>query len=53
MEGWKLEWKGRMMPEMILMPNGQVLIINGAGSGYAALHIVKDPVGVSNADHAV
>ncbi|KAK7467493.1 hypothetical protein VKT23_004547 [Stygiomarasmius scandens] len=54
-KGWEVETmpEGRMMPEMILMPNGQVLIINGAGSGYAALHIVKDPVGVSNADHAV
>jgi len=41
-----------MMPEMILMPNGQVVIINGAQTGYAALNTVKDPIGnFSNADN--
>jgi len=54
-KGWEVETmpEGRMMPEMIMMPNGQVLIINGAGTGYAALNSVGDPVGSSNADHAV
>lgn len=52
--GWELEQmlEGRMMPEMILLPNGQIVIINGAQSGYAAFGTVKDPVGnVSNSDH--
>ncbi|KAK7451030.1 hypothetical protein VKT23_012705 [Stygiomarasmius scandens] len=54
-KGWEVETmpEGRMMPEMIMIPNGQVLIINGAGTGYAAVNSVGDPVGSSNADHAV
>lgn len=54
-KGWVVEHmlEGRMMPEMVLLPDGTVLIINGAGSGYAALNGVKDPVGHSNADHPV
>jgi hypothetical protein len=54
--GWVVErmLEGRMMPEMILLPNGQVLITNGARTGYAALGSVGDPVdGQSNADNAV
>jgi len=53
-KGWEVErmLEGRMMPEMILLPNGQVVIINGAQTGYAAFGSVRDPVGnVSNADH--
>ncbi|KAJ7241455.1 glyoxal oxidase precursor [Mycena rebaudengoi] len=44
--GWVVErmLEGRMMPEMILLPNGQVLITNGARTGYAALGSVGDPV---------
>lgn len=52
--GWELErmLEGRMMPDMVLMPNGQVLIINGAQTGYAAINTVKDPIGnLSNADN--
>jgi len=52
--GWEIErmLEPRMMPEMILLPNGQVVIINGAQTGYAALGTVKDPIGnSSNADH--
>ncbi|KAJ3717702.1 glyoxal oxidase N-terminus-domain-containing protein [Lentinula raphanica] len=54
-KGWILERmpEGRMMPEMVLMPNGQVLIINGAGTGYAAYQSVNDTIGNSNADHPV
>ncbi|KAK7026578.1 hypothetical protein R3P38DRAFT_3191743 [Favolaschia claudopus] len=44
--------EGRMMPEMILLPNGQVLIINGAQTGYAAISSVAVVQGNSNADHA-
>lgn len=53
-KGWEVErmLEGRMMPEMILLPNGQVLIINGGQTGYAAMSSVGDQVGNSNADHA-
>ncbi|KAJ3572769.1 hypothetical protein NP233_g2878 [Leucocoprinus birnbaumii] len=53
-KGWEIErmLEPRMMPEMVLMPNGQVIIINGAQTGYASVTHVKDPVGNnSNADH--
>lgn len=52
--GWEIErmLESRMMPEMILMPNGKVVIINGAQTGYAAINTVKDTIGNnSNADH--
>lgn len=52
--GWQVEHmlEPRTMPEMILLPNGQVLITNGAQTGYAAVASVGDPVGdQSNADH--
>jgi hypothetical protein len=52
--GWEVErlLEPRMMPEMILMPNGQVLIINGAQTGYASYTDVAMPAGnTSNADH--
>lgn len=54
-KGWVVERmpEARMMPEMILMPDGKVLIINGAQTGYAALGSVGDPIGESNADHPV
>ncbi|KAJ6579619.1 glyoxal oxidase N-terminus-domain-containing protein [Mycena vulgaris] len=54
-KGWEVErmLEGRMMPEMILLPTGEVLITNGGQTGYAALASVSDPVGNSNADHAV
>jgi hypothetical protein len=52
--GWEVErmLEGRTLPELLHLPNGQVVIINGAQTGYAALGSVKDPVGNnSNADH--
>lgn len=54
-KGWQIEHllEPRIMPEMLLMPNGQVLITNGAKTGYAAVAAVADPVGGSNADHPV
>ncbi|KAF5364756.1 hypothetical protein D9758_009335 [Tetrapyrgos nigripes] len=54
-KGWTVERmpEGRMMPEMVLMPNGEVLIINGGKTGYAALNGVRDAVGNSNADNPV
>ncbi|KAJ7901064.1 glyoxal oxidase precursor [Mycena olivaceomarginata] len=53
-KGWEVErmLEGRTMPEMILLPTGQVLIINGAQTGYAAIASVGDIQGNSNADHA-
>jgi len=53
-KGWEVEkmLEPRMMPEMILMPNGEVVIINGAQTGYAAVLAVRDPVGNnSDSDH--
>ncbi|KAF7339055.1 Copper radical oxidase [Mycena venus] len=54
-KGWEVEHmlEGRMMPEMILLPSGEVLIINGAQTGYAAIAGVHDAVGNSNADNPV
>jgi hypothetical protein len=53
--GWQVEHmlEARMMPELVHLPNGQILIINGAGTGFAAIASVGDPVGGSNADHPV
>ncbi|KAF8530540.1 glyoxal oxidase N-terminus-domain-containing protein [Hysterangium stoloniferum] len=55
-QGWQVEHmiNPRMMPEMILLPNGQVLITNGAQTGYAAIGSVGGAIdGSSNADHPV
>ncbi|ELU36632.1 copper radical oxidase [Rhizoctonia solani AG-1 IA] len=54
-KGWQVEklptpW---MMPEGVLLPTGQVLIINGASTGTAGYANLKDQVGVSNADNPV
>lgn len=54
--GWVVEHmpEGRMMPEMVLLPDGRVLIMNGGETGYAAIGSVGDPIdGMSNADHPV
>lgn len=54
-KGWEVEHmpQGRMMSEMVPLPNGQILITNGAGTGYAALQSVGVTTGQSNADHPV
>ncbi|GJJ15281.1 hypothetical protein Clacol_009557 [Clathrus columnatus] len=54
-QGWTVEHmlEPRIMPEMILLPNGQVLITNGGRTGYAAINSTGDPIGASNADHPV
>ncbi|KDR73335.1 hypothetical protein GALMADRAFT_142447 [Galerina marginata CBS 339.88] len=55
-KGWQVEHllEGRIMPEMILLPNGQVLITNGAGTGYPAINSVANAINAaSNADHPV
>ncbi|KAF7351193.1 hypothetical protein MSAN_01550300 [Mycena sanguinolenta] len=54
-KGWVVEHmpQGRMMPEMILMPNGQVMIINGGLTGYAAVASIGVPFGNSNAANPI
>ncbi|KAI0705752.1 glyoxal oxidase N-terminus-domain-containing protein [Cerioporus squamosus] len=54
-KGWEVEHmlEGRTMPELVHLPNGQVLIANGARTGFAAIAQVPDAIGNSNADHAV
>ncbi|KAI9060002.1 copper radical oxidase [Trametes sanguinea] len=54
-KGWEVEHmlEPRTMPELVHIPNGQVLIANGARSGFAAIKQVQDPIGNSNSDHAV
>ncbi|KAI0737793.1 glyoxal oxidase precursor [Daedaleopsis nitida] len=53
--GWVVEHmlEARTMPELVHIPNGQVLIVNGGESGFAAIKTVQDPIGNSNADHPV
>ncbi|THU91870.1 hypothetical protein K435DRAFT_673233 [Dendrothele bispora CBS 962.96] len=41
----------RVMPELILLPDGRVLIVNGAQTGVAGFGNVGDQIGESNADH--
>ncbi|KAJ7485306.1 glyoxal oxidase N-terminus-domain-containing protein [Mycena latifolia] len=54
-KGWVVEHmpQGRMMPEMVLLPNGQILITNGALTGYAAVASIGVTTGNSNADHPI
>jgi hypothetical protein len=44
--GWDVEAMpmGRVMGDMLLLPNGEVLIINGAGSGSQGWGMASDPV---------
>ncbi|KAI0684361.1 glyoxal oxidase precursor [Earliella scabrosa] len=53
--GWEIEHmlENRTMLELLHIPNGQILIANGAGSGFAGFNSVQDLVGNSNADNAV
>lgn len=54
--GWEVDHMlgGRIMPEMVHLPNGQILIINGGRTGFAAYAAVPDSVdGEGNADHPV
>ncbi|KAJ7353107.1 glyoxal oxidase N-terminus-domain-containing protein [Mycena albidolilacea] len=52
--GWKVEHmpQARVMPDMVLLPDGRVVIVNGAQTGLAAYATVPDALGpISNADH--
>ncbi|KAJ7195304.1 glyoxal oxidase N-terminus-domain-containing protein [Mycena pura] len=52
--GWTVESmpQSRVMPDMILLPDGRVVIVNGGQTGFASFGTVPDVVGPdSNADH--
>ncbi|KAG2158481.1 putative copper radical oxidase [Suillus bovinus] len=53
--GWVVEQmpEARHMPDAVLLPTGEVLIVNGAGTGISGYGNVIDQVGQSNADHPV
>ncbi|KAI1791060.1 glyoxal oxidase precursor [Ganoderma leucocontextum] len=53
--GWEVDHmlSNRTLHELLHLPNGQILIANGAGSGFAGFDSVQQPIGNSNADHAV
>ncbi|TFK92323.1 copper radical oxidase [Polyporus arcularius HHB13444] len=53
--GWQVEQmpQARTMPDAVLLPTGDVLIVNGAGSGISGYGNVVDQVGASNADNPV
>ncbi|KAL5529142.1 hypothetical protein ACEPAG_5116 [Sanghuangporus baumii] len=53
--GWQVEQmpQPRVMPDAVLLPTGQVLIINGGASGISGYANVIDQVGQSNADNPV
>ncbi|KAF7424119.1 hypothetical protein PC9H_009422 [Pleurotus ostreatus] len=54
-QGWQVEHmlEGRTMPELVHLPNGQILIANGGRTGFAAVKSIADPIGNSNADNPV
>ncbi|CAK5274645.1 unnamed protein product [Mycena citricolor] len=54
-KGWEIEHmpQGRTMPEMIPMPNGEIIIINGGETGYAGFSSLGHTTGNSNADSPV
>ncbi|KAF8907539.1 glyoxal oxidase N-terminus-domain-containing protein [Mucidula mucida] len=51
--GWKVESmpQARVMPELVLLPDGRVFIVNGAQTGVAGYGNVANRVGQSNADN--
>jgi hypothetical protein len=53
--GWQIERmpQPRIMPDAVLMPTGQVVIVNGGASGIAGYGNVVNQVGQSNADNPV
>jgi hypothetical protein len=54
-QGWEVEQmpQARIMPDSVLLPTGDVMILNGGGTGIAGYGNVKDQIGYSNADHPV
>ncbi|KAG2365718.1 putative copper radical oxidase [Suillus spraguei] len=53
--GWTVEQmpEARHMPDAVLLPTGEVLIVNGARTGISGYGNVIDQVGQSNADNPV
>ncbi|KAI0780635.1 copper radical oxidase [Trametes elegans] len=53
--GWQVEQmpQARIMPDAVILPTGEVLILNGAGSGISGYGNVISQVGTSNADNPV
>ncbi|KAJ6542850.1 glyoxal oxidase N-terminus-domain-containing protein [Mycena capillaripes] len=51
--GWKVEMmpQGRIMVDAVLLPDGRVMLVNGARTGVAGFGDVADAVGASNADN--
>ncbi|KAH9463489.1 hypothetical protein Pst134EA_015572 [Puccinia striiformis f. sp. tritici] len=51
-QGWKVEQmpQARIMPDMIQMPDGKVLIVNGAQTGVAGFGSLEGMTGNSHAD---
>ncbi|KAK0445196.1 glyoxal oxidase N-terminus-domain-containing protein [Armillaria borealis] len=51
--GWQVERmpQARVMPELVLLPDGRVVIVNGAQTGVAGYGNVANRVGQSNADN--
>ncbi|KAF7325762.1 hypothetical protein MKEN_00426700 [Mycena kentingensis (nom. inval.)] len=53
--GWQVEHmpQGRMMPNTVLLPNGEIIIVSGGATGYAAVNSVGKPFGNSNAANPI
>ncbi|TBU65526.1 copper radical oxidase [Dichomitus squalens] len=53
--GWQVEQmpNARTMPDAVLLPTGDIVIVNGAGSGISGYGNVIGQVGESNADNPV
>ncbi|KAJ8507234.1 hypothetical protein ONZ45_g10370 [Pleurotus djamor] len=51
--GWKVEQmpSPRIMVELILLPDGRVALVNGAGTGAAGYDHFNETIGSSDADH--
>ncbi|KAJ7679657.1 glyoxal oxidase precursor [Mycena rosella] len=52
-KGWEVELmpETRILMESVMLPTGDVLLINGAQTGYSGYPSVSDADGMSNADH--
>ncbi|CAE7186371.1 unnamed protein product, partial [Rhizoctonia solani] len=51
--GWMSEEmpEGRVMPDAVILPDGKILLVNGAKTGVAGYGNVPDQIGSSNADN--